>query len=111
VAGEESAVVLVARTHAAGLAAAQAAARQWAAGEVPERIELLGLVAVADAPGRLPRSLRELLDLVAGGVPRMWRLPWVEALRCGTPPTLARLPSCFTALSVELHQITTRGST
>jgi hypothetical protein len=44
-------------------------------------------VVVADMPGRLPRPLRELLDLVSGGWPRIWRIDWIEALRLGEPPT------------------------
>src|SRR5450755_3508753 len=59
-------VVLVARTHAHGLRAAQSAVREWAAGD-PE-VLLLGLALIADAPGRLPHELRQLADLVAGGV-------------------------------------------
>jgi hypothetical protein len=73
--------VLVARTHAAGLTAAQAALAEAAAGLVPVR--LLGLVLVADAPGRLPRPLRELAKLVAGGSEQCWMIPWVEAWRLG----------------------------
>lgn len=78
-------VVLVARTHGRGLNAAQEAATQWASGAVPH-VDLLGLVAVADAPGKLPRPLRDALRFVAGGVPRVWHVPWVEPWRlCGTP--------------------------
>ena len=47
-------VVLVARTHARGLRAAQSAIREWAAGDA--QVLLLGLVLIADAPGRLPRG-------------------------------------------------------
>lgn len=101
-------VVLVARTHASGLRAAQAGARQWAAGAVP-RVQLLGLVAVADAPGRLPRPLRELLELIEGGFPRVWRLPWVEALRLGDPPAQAGLPTSFARLTTDLHEMTRSG--
>ena len=63
-------VVLVARTHAHGLRAAQSAIREWAAGDA--RVLLLGLVLIADAPGRLPHTLRQLADLIAGGVPAVW---------------------------------------
>jgi hypothetical protein len=56
--------------------------RQWAAGLVPS-VEVLGLVVMADAPGRVPRSLRDLLQVVSGGVPRTWTVPWVEAWRVG----------------------------
>lgn len=75
-------VVLTARTSYAGLSAARAAATQWAARDTPP-VHLLGLVLIADAPGRLSKPLRELAELVAGGVPRKWDLPWVEAWRVG----------------------------
>jgi hypothetical protein len=82
--------LLVARTHAHGLRCAQRAATEWAAGAVD--IELVGLVLVADAPGRLPRALRDLAELVAGGVPQVWWLPWVEAWRQGEPVALNTSP-------------------
>lgn len=77
-----AAVVLVARTSASGLLAARTAAQQWASKTSP-RVHLLGLVLSPDAPGRLPKPLRELAEHVAGGVPRVWHLPWVEAWRTG----------------------------
>jgi hypothetical protein len=77
------ACVLLARTSATGLLAARAALRQWAAGDAP--VELAGLVLLADAPGRLPGPLRDLAALVAGGAPRCWSIPWVEAWRLGEP--------------------------
>lgn len=75
-------VVLVARTSVRGLESARVAATQWAAGDVLG-VELLGLVLMADAPGRLPRPLRDLARQVAGGVPRTWAVPWVEQWRSG----------------------------
>jgi len=79
--------LLVARTSLAGLTAAQAAARQWAGRGVPAlQQDLLGLVLLADAPGRLPRPLQELAALITGGVPRVWRLPWMEEWRVGEQP-------------------------
>ena len=83
-------VVLVARTHQSGLTTAQNAIREWASGSIP--IELAGLVLVADAPGRLPKSLRALADLVAGGVSEVWRVPWIDTWRLGDI-TLDRAPS------------------
>jgi|GEM_PF-6917362 len=76
-------VVLVARTNAAGLRAAQLAATEWASGTVTT--QLLGLVLVADAPGRLPKVLKDLCHHVGGGVPRVWRVPFVDAWRLGEP--------------------------
>lgn len=68
-----------------GLSAARSAMTQWASGAVPQT-ELLGLVIVADAPGRLPKPLRDFSELVAGGVPRVWNVEWIEAWRMGEPP-------------------------
>ncbi|MFG2084860.1 DUF6668 family protein [Spirillospora sp. NPDC048824] len=97
-------VILVARTHAVGLRAAQAAAGQWAAGVLPN-VRLLGLVAIADAPGKLPKPLKDLLRLISGGVPQVWELPWVEALRLGDPPEQVRLPSAYARLAQDLNRI------
>ncbi len=87
-------VVLVARSHAEGLRTAQSAMTEWAAGLVGG-VQLLGLAVVADAPGRLPRPLRQLTRLVGGGVPSCWELPWVEEWRRGAPPILEDAPSTY----------------
>lgn len=92
--------VLTARTSAPGLLAAQAALRQWAAGDTP--VELAGLVLLADAPGALPRPLRELATLIAGGAPRCWSIPWIERWRYGElhiTRHLARLIRDLTAVT------------
>ncbi|MGW1674609.1 DUF6668 family protein [Streptomyces sp. NPDC002324] len=78
-------VVLVCRSNVMGLTAAQLAARQWASGQV-QGIDLLGLVVVADAPGKLPRQLKDLFHLVSGGLPRTWTVPWMDAWRLGETP-------------------------
>lgn len=80
--GMSAPVVLLARTSAAGLLAARTALIQWAAGDTPA-VQLLGLVLSADAPGRLPKPLRDLAHQVGGGAPRVWHLPWVEEWRTG----------------------------
>ncbi|MFE9235202.1 DUF6668 family protein [Cellulosimicrobium funkei] len=103
-------VVLTARSHMRGLRAAQAAATQWAAGLVPH-VDVLGLVILADAPGRLPRPLRDYAQLVAGGVPRTWTLPWVEAWRLGEPPALAAAPREVRRLVDELNALARPGAT
>ena len=102
-------VVLVARTHARGLEAAQRAMRQWAfPGFV--QVSLLGLVLIADAPGRLPRPLRDLADHVKGGAPRVWWVPWVEAWRLGEPPGPHNAPTSVTGLLEDLRDLVTDGS-
>lgn len=74
-------VVIVTRTTMAGLAAAQDAAAQYLAGRAPAGTELLGLVAVSDRPGRLPRLLASSLALLAGVYPAVWHLPYVPEYR------------------------------
>ncbi|NMR32313.1 DUF6668 family protein [Crystallibacter degradans] len=76
------AVLLVCRSDTRGLKAAQSALIQWASGAAPA-VDLLGLAVLADAPGKLPKALKEFAFLVGGGAPRLWILPWVEAWRHG----------------------------
>lgn len=102
-------VVLVARSNMRGLRAAQAAATQWAAGLVPN-VEVLGLVIVADAPGRLPRPLRDFAHLVGGGVPRTWNVPWIESWRLGEPSALSDAPREVRRLVDELHALVQSGA-
>lgn len=97
-------VLLVARSHASGLGAAQKAATHWAAGGLAD-VHLLGLVIVADAPGRLPRPLRELAALIAGGVPRTWHLPWVEDWRLGHDVTPEKAPREVRRLLTDLSSL------
>ena len=97
-------VVVVARTNAHGLKAAQRAVREWATGDVP--VLLLGLVLIADAPGRLPHALRQLADLIAGGVPAVWSLPWIEAWRIGDPPGPSNAPKVVGRLLEDLQAMT-----
>ena len=93
---------LVARTHTAGLRAAQKALTQWASGALGPATALLGLVLVADAPGRLPRPLRELAAHVAGGAPRTWHVGWIESWRLGEPLAAADRPKPVRHLVVDL---------
>ncbi|HRL81412.1 MAG TPA: hypothetical protein PLK46_13925 [Propioniciclava sp.] len=102
-------VVLVARSNAHGLRAAQTAIMQWAGGLVPS-VDVLGLVIVADAPGRLPRPLRDLAQVVSGGVPRTWNVPWVESWRLGEPPALNDAPREVRRLVDELRVILGPGA-
>lgn len=95
-------LVLVARTHARGLAAARQVLTQWAAGRLPAN-QLHGLVLIPDAPGRLPTQLAEQARLIAGGAPRAWLLPWLDELRLspdpadtGNPVALPRAVATFT---------------
>ncbi|MEU8131905.1 DUF6668 family protein [Streptodolium elevatio] len=102
-------VVLVCRSNFGGLRAAQSAVRQWAAGVVPN-VAVLGLVVVADAPGRLPKPLRDLTTLVAGGVPLLWSVPWVEPWRLGHPPDPGNTPKAVVKLVAQISQPARRNS-
>jgi uncharacterized protein DUF6668 len=106
--GSSSGVLLVARTHVSGLRAAQNAARQWASGSVPH-VRLLGLVAVADAPGTLPKPLRDFVKLVAGAFPRTWAIPWIQPWRLGEMPPLADLPKPLATLARDLNHVVSRN--
>lgn len=67
-------IVVCCRSTAAGLRAAQDVAIEWAAGALTG--QLVGLVVGADAPGRLPRELREQLQITSGAFPRYTFVPW-----------------------------------
>ncbi|MFJ8634644.1 DUF6668 family protein [Streptomyces sp. NPDC093568] len=75
-------VLLVARTHAAGLAAALNALEVFRRGEAPHGLDLDAVVLVADAPGRLPRPLAEHAKVIESVID-VYRVPWVPAWRLG----------------------------
>jgi hypothetical protein len=95
-------VVLVTRGNYGGLVAAQSAAMEWAAGSLGDAVRVEGLAVVADGPGIPPKVLRELVQLVGGGVPRLWHLPWVSAWRSGPASVGDRLPAAFRQLFADL---------
>ena len=99
----------MARSNVRGLRAAQSAATTWAAGLAPS-VDVVGLVVVADAPGRLPRALRDLHQLVAGGVPRTWLVPWIEAWRIGEPISLDTAPREVRRLVDDLRALLGPGA-
>ncbi len=100
--GVTSRVVLVARTNYTGLTAAQHAAREWASGSLGDAIRLEGLLLVPDVPGRRPKELRLLSQLVGGGVPRTWSVPWIDAWRFGPVDPSVELPKDFGVLFSDL---------
>ena len=100
--GTVNRVVLVARTNFVSLTAAQRAATEWASGVLGSGIQLGGLALIPDAPGRLPKELRDLARVVGGGVPRTWSLPWVDAWRFG-PVNRVDVDQGFSLMFNELH--------
>lgn len=105
--GSLSRVVLLARTNYSGLTAAQRAATEWASGALGDAIRVDGLVLIPDMPGRMPKELRHLAQVVSGGVPHTWTLPWVDAWRFGPLDPAAPLSKDFTTLLTDLHLNTT----
>ncbi|MEU8601021.1 DUF6668 family protein [Streptomyces parvulus] len=78
--GDPPSVLLVARTHAAGLTAAGRAVEEFRLGRAPAGVRLDAVVLVADAPGRLPRPLAQRVRLLESAVD-VHRVPWVPAWR------------------------------
>jgi hypothetical protein len=96
-AGAPPSVLLVARTHAAGLDAVAGAVEAFRRGQAPPELDLDAVVLVADAPGRLPRPLAQRVKSLESVID-VYRVPWVPAWRLGElgrPPretaALARL--------------------
>lgn len=106
--GGTSHVVLVARLNLQGLHAAQKAAEQWASGNAAPSVQVHGLVFVADSPGSPPRPIRDYAQVVAGGLPRIWWVPWVEAWRAD-PPSSANAPRKAKKLVRDLEKIINGG--
>jgi len=102
-----STTLLVARTHARGLAAATSAARQWASGVLPG-VKLVGLVLVHDAP-RLSRQQRAEVARVSGLTPRCWQIGWQESWRDLVAPALADAPGdvrrTVSSVIVQAHEV------
>jgi hypothetical protein len=86
-----SVVVLVARSNIPGLRAARLAATEWASDSLPA-IHVAGLMVMADAPGRLPKEIRDFARVVGGGVPHLWHFPWVDGWRYGHDVAPEELP-------------------
>jgi hypothetical protein len=108
-AGTTHRVALVARTNFSGLTAAQRAATEWASNSLGDGVQLVGLVLISDAPGRRPKPLRELEEVISGGVPRVWSLPWVEAWRLGPARPSEQLPKEFRELFADLSLTSPSG--
>jgi len=95
-------VVLVARSNFAGLSAARKASIDWASGSLGSGVQLAGIALMADAHGRIPKPLRDVEQVLAGGVPHVWNLPWVEGWRFGPPSPSDALPKEFRELFSDL---------
>ena len=83
---EPARVLLLARTHDQGLRAASRALNSIREGRHPAGMQLVGLVLVADAPGRLPSALVSRIRLLRTIVP-VHRVPWIVPWRLGKSTT------------------------
>ncbi|MFF4354387.1 hypothetical protein [Streptomyces sp. NPDC001530] len=83
--GEPHRIVLVGRTSARGLRSVSRALGALKEGSAPQGLDLLGVVLVADAPGRLPLSLLRRIRVLRS-VARVHRVPWIPAWRTGDRP-------------------------
>jgi hypothetical protein len=79
---DPSSVLLVARTHASGLAAVLRALEVFRLGEAPPGLDLDAVVLVADAPGRLPKPLEKQIQPIESVID-VYRVPWVPGWRLG----------------------------
>jgi hypothetical protein len=89
-------ILLVARPPAAGLGAASRRLDALRKGEAPAGLELLAVVLVADAPGRLPLKLARRIRVLRSAV-RTQTFPWVPSWRLGEQP--ARPPRELSVLA------------
>lgn len=98
--GPRARAVLLARTHAAGLAIAKAALKEWNEGGAGH-CDLLGLLLLADAPGRYPKELKYELAMTKGAAPRkprsnnpqVWELDWIPEWRTRQPLEPPAMPT------------------
>ena len=100
-------VVVCARTNMRSLSDAQHALAQWGTGRL-HAVRLVGMVLVADAPGKEPRPIQEFAQVLAGGVPRQWRLPWIPQWRLG-PPEPAAVPKPIQTILAAIRSAITNA--
>ncbi|MGC5031233.1 DUF6668 family protein [Micromonospora sp. DT229] len=82
---EPARVMVVGRTDLAGLRAVSRALHALREGRHPAGMRLVGVVLIADAPGRLPAPLLGRIRLLRSIAP-VHRVPWIPCLRVGAEP-------------------------
>lgn len=80
--GEAHRILIVARTHATGIQAASTVLDALRTGNHPAGLDLLAVVLVADAPGRLPMTLARRVRVLHSAV-TVHRIPWIPSWRVG----------------------------
>ncbi|WP_341720752.1 hypothetical protein QQG74_14215 [Micromonospora sp. FIMYZ51] len=82
---EPARVMVVGRTNLDGLGAVSRALHALREGRHPAGMRLVGVVLIADAPGRLPAPLLGRIRLIRSIAP-VYRLPWIPSYRVGVEP-------------------------
>lgn len=102
-------VIVVCQSTMRGLGWARDVATQYLAGRTPNGVRLLGLVTVADQPGRLPHPIAAAKGLLAGGYPHTWHVPYIPEYRLLTglpgedcPPTHPAVADVLAAIRSTL---------
>lgn len=83
--GEPNRIVLVGRTSAHGLRSVSQALGELRDDRAPDELDLLAVVLMADAPGRLPLSLLSRIRVIRSVV-HVHRVPWIPAWRLDRSP-------------------------
>ncbi|QLQ40504.2 hypothetical protein [Micromonospora robiginosa] len=105
--GEPARVALVGRTNVDGLRAVSRALNAMREGRHPAGMRLVGVVLIADAPGRLPAPLLGRIRLLRSVAP-VHRVPWIPSYRIGVEPQ--RPPRQLTRLADLADARPARGS-
>lgn len=100
-------VVVVCATTMRGLAWARDIAGQYLAGCAPAGTQLLGVVTIADQPGRLPQPIAAAKGLLGGVYPHTWHVPYVPEYRLLTGLPNEECPSIHPAVDDVLAAIRT----
>jgi hypothetical protein len=99
-------VLLVARTHAAGLMAVSQALAGYFARDRSRGPYLTGIVLVPDAPGRIPKPLKRRITVLESAV-MIHRLPWVARWRLTDKTTDPRIAESLRAFAERASLTTT----
>ncbi|MET8088376.1 hypothetical protein [Micromonospora sp. NPDC005237] len=105
--GDPARVAVVGRTSLDGLRAVSRALNAMREGRHPAGMRLVGVVLIADAPGRLPAPLLGRIRLLRAIAP-VHRVPWVPSYRVGAEPK--RPPRQLARLAALVEARPGRGS-
>lgn len=92
-------VLLVARTHSRGLSAAEEVTTAWSHRELTD-LDVIGLVLVDDGP-KLAPATRQTVSRLLRMTPHGWHIPWVEAWRTSSTPSLSGVRMPRTIKSIQ----------